>query len=463
MEFEDSLKSYIEHLYATPLLDRPREQKLLVALEKEQNRFLLVGLKSAIFRKQFKDLLEKLDLSKEIFKLSRKLDFTATKKQQASMRKTIEALIEALATAAPQRTITKHLKTFAPSGTLIVNLVNKIKALHDAQALPKQRLAEVSDFLGISGPDLKAVLEEIYTNEISAAYHALRLKTPSDKLVKLAFDALADLALIESAAGGSGSPDQITEVAKLIAAIETFESASKVVLDELIQKNLRLVVARARIFRNRMEFEDLIQEGNLGLIRAINKFDSSRGVRLSTFATWWIDQAIRRAISNKSHTVRVPTHVEFLKNKMEKAIPALETKLGRKPTYEEIAAVVDAPAATVERLASSLLIKSELQADEEIGTTYEKSLAQHEPEDVIHDITQDQIKAKLASVLAELSPEAEMILRLKFGLGLADANAAIPTEEPPVKLSRYRRRNLENSALAAFKEKLHQRKGEFWD
>lgn len=460
MEFEDNLKSYIEHLYATPLLDRPREKRLLVALEREQNRFLLVGLKSAIFRKEFKDLLAKLDLSKEIFKLSRKLDFTATKKEQATMRKTIEALIEALGTKSPQKVIAGHLKAFAPSGTLIVNLVNKIKAVHDLQALPKKRLDATRDFLGIDPKDLKAVLHEIYTNEISAAYHALRLKTPSDKLVKLAFDGLNDLTTLEVSAGAAGLPEKLKEVEGLIAAIEKFESASKVYLDELIQKNLRLVVARARIFRNRMEFEDLIQEGNLGLIRAINKFDSSRGVRLSTFATWWIDQAIRRAISNKSHTVRVPTHVEFLKNKMEKAMPALEAKLGRKPTYEEIAAVVEAPAQTVERLASSLLSKVELKEDEEIGTTYEKSLANHEPEDAIHAIAQDQIKAKLDAILADLPPEFEMVVRLKFGLGLLPTVA--PAVAPP-QPSRYHRRKRETSALAAFQAKLHERKGEFWD
>ncbi len=107
--------------------------------------------------------------------------------------------------------------------------------------------------------------------------------------------------------------------------------------DELIEKNLRLVVSRAKYQINKgLEFEDLIQEGNIGLMKAIDQFDSSRNTKIGTYATWWIDQTIKRAISNKGKTVRIPTHIEWMQTKLSQAHHELSGKLKREPTIEEL-------------------------------------------------------------------------------------------------------------------------------
>lgn len=189
--------------------------------------------------------------------------------------------------------------------------------------------------------------------------------------------------------------------------------------EHLVRANLRLVISVAkRYVRRGLSFLDLIQEGNLGLLRAIGKFDYKRGFKFSTYATWWIRQAITRAIADKGRTIRVPVHIIEQLGRMHRAQQRLAQDLGREPTLEEVASDLDLPLSQVQHLMRASRRPAPL--DSMVGPEEEGSLADLVPDEDAPDPDAEygnrELQSELQAVLAMLPAREAMVLAMRFGL-----------------------------------------------
>jgi len=213
------------------------------------------------------------------------------------------------------------------------------------------------------------------------------------------------------------SPDQLKET---LRTIETAKTKTQIAKDELVRANLRLVISIARRYINRgLHFLDLIQEGNIGLMKAVDKFEYQRGYKFGTYATWWIRQAMARAVADQSRTIRIPVHMNEIINKLYLTSQNLVQQMGREPTREEIAKKMGIPLEKMEKIIK--VAKNPVSLETPIGEEEDSRL-----EDFIEDkevispqeaaITSD-MASQIHRVLSTLDKREEKILRMRFGIG----------------------------------------------
>ena len=245
----------------------------------------------------------------------------------------------------------------------------------------------------------------------------------------------------------------VGEFKKLVSRIQKGERESRIAKKEMVEANLRLVMSIAKKYTNRgLQFLDLIQEGNIGLMKAVDKFEYRRGYKFSTYATWWIRQAITRSIADQARTIRIPVHMIETINKIVRTQRQIMSEFGREPTPEELAKKLAMPLEKVRKVLK--IAKEPVSLETPVGDEEDSSLGDFiEDKNALQPLDtaiQSNLSESTTKILASLTPREERVLRMRFGIGM---NTDHTLEEVGLQFSvtRERIRQIEAKALRKLK------------
>ena len=325
-----------------------------------------------------------------------------------------------------------------------IQIAHEIKRLAENARLARRRIARCAATAEMSYDELVKTLKKIQRKRKQGDKAAIQTAEDFKELERIIDQAEAEQKQIAGVV--SMEIDELLRVDHKVRRGEAMADGAK---NELVEANLRLVVSIAKKYTNRgLQFLDLIQEGNIGLMKAVDKFEYRRGYKFSTYATWWIRQAITRAIADQARTIRIPVHMIETINKLVRTSRYLVQELGREPTPEEIADKMEMPVEKVRKILK--IAKEPISLETPIGEDEDSHLGDFiedkgvvSPSDAVISMN---LSDQTRKVLATLTPREERVLRLRFGIG-EKSDHTLEEVGQDFEVTRERIRQIEAKAL----------------